>query len=92
MVADCAWPVEAKFLLQCVADDPLGREWGGPYPLHELATLLLAKGYDPVGDYGRKSELELPKHDPLADAMQSARVLHEAMRGELGGGISGSNQ
>lgn len=91
LVADCAWPVEARFLLQCIADHPVANEGWGPYPLHELASILLAKGYDPTADYGRLNEMELPKHNPLADAMQSARVLQQAMRGELGGGIHGTN-
>src|SRR3569833_2513776 len=27
LAADCAWPVEARFLAQCVDDDPSAREW-----------------------------------------------------------------
>jgi hypothetical protein len=33
MVADCAWPVEARFLAACVDDDPERRSWRGPLPL-----------------------------------------------------------
>lgn len=33
LAADCAWPVEANFLSECVALDPEAREWQGPYPL-----------------------------------------------------------
>ena len=73
--ADCAWPVEARFLIECVNDDPQGRRWEGPYPLHEIATLSLAKGYDPLADWEREPD-ELPKHNPLMDARQSARILH----------------
>lgn len=81
LVADCAWPVEARFLAACVDDDPGPREWGGPYPLHDLASIVLAKGGDPMATRER-TERELPIHDPLADARQSARLLVEALREE----------
>lgn len=79
MVADCCWPVEARFLAQCVDDKPLGREWSGPYPLHDLASVLLAKGVDPLVKRERQED-ELPEHHPLADAKQSARLLIEALK------------
>jgi hypothetical protein len=79
LVADCAWPVEARFLAQCVDDRPHHREWEGPYPLYELASFRLAAGFDPLGTFDRLPD-ELPAHDPLADARQSARLLVEALR------------
>ena len=54
MAAECAWPVEASFLLKCVRDDQEDRTWKGPYPLHDVATLLLAAGMDPMATYTRK--------------------------------------
>jgi hypothetical protein len=74
LLADCAWPVEARFLTQCVDDSPLARKWDGPYPLHDLASFLLANGRNPLEKYGR-IEGELPEHNPLCDAKQSARLL-----------------
>jgi hypothetical protein len=76
--ADCAWPVEARFLRECVTDALAEREWEGPYPLHDIATLMLAAGRDPLGHYERLPH-ELPAHDPLADARQSARLLIECL-------------
>lgn len=78
MVADCGWPVEARFLIQCVEDKPMEREWSGPYPFHELATLMIAMGQDPMETRDRIAG-ENPKHDPLADAVQSARLLMECL-------------
>lgn len=75
MVADCAWPVEARFLLDCIADNPRERQWNGPYPLLDLSGILIARGLDPVGRYERQSSDELPEHDPLADARQTARLF-----------------
>lgn len=78
LVADCAWPVEARFLAECVDDDPANRYWDGPYPLHDLASIRLAAGLDPLATEERRPN-ELPIHDPLADARQSARLLIEAL-------------
>ena len=79
LVADCGWPVEARFLAACVDQRPELRGWDGPYPLHELATFRLAAGFDPLATVERLPN-ELPAHDPLADARQSARLLLEALK------------
>lgn len=79
LVADCAWPVEARFLAACVDLLPNEREWLGPYPLHDLASILLATGADPLAITPRL-ENELPAHNPLNDARQSARQLAGALR------------
>lgn len=79
MAAECGWPVEARFLCECVDDDKLGRRWAGPYPLIEIASVMLAAGMDPMATYERTPS-ELPKHDPYADAVQSARLLFTALQ------------
>lgn len=77
LVADCCWPVEARFLAACV-DDFRAREWEGPYPLHDLASVLLALGRDPLATNERLPN-EKPAHHPLNDARQSARLLVAAI-------------
>jgi hypothetical protein len=79
LVADCLWPVEARFLIDCVNDDPINRNWDGPYPFVDVGSLRLAKGQDSLGTEERK-ENEKPAHHPLADARQSARLLLEALK------------
>lgn len=76
-VADCGWPVEARFLADCVNDEP-SRFWEGPYPLHDLASILLSKGTDPLEHMDRLPD-ESPIHNPLNDARQSARLLVNAL-------------
>lgn len=76
--ADCAWPVEARFLADCVDDNTENREWEGPYPLHEISTILFVAGIDPTGKFPRL-ENEEPAHHPTCDARQSARILIEAL-------------
>jgi hypothetical protein len=87
LFADCAWPVEARFLAACV-DDREDRYWQGPYPLHEIASLRLAAGFDPLATVDRRLG-ELPAHNPLADARQSARLLVEALKSRPTGDEAG---
>lgn len=77
LAADVPWPVESRFLAQCIDDDP-SRKWDGPYPLVDIASVRLAAGLDPLAKAGRLSD-ELPEHDPLCDARQSARLLIDAL-------------
>lgn len=79
LAADVAWPVEGHFLNQCIKDDEPGRKWLAPYPLIDVASVRLAKGLDPLAT-NHRFENELPQHDPLADARQSARLLLEALK------------
>ena len=76
--AECSYPVEANFLKFCVLDDYPNRRLAAPYPLHDISTVMLCAGKNPMENYGRL-ENELPKHDPLADARQSARLLLESL-------------
>lgn len=77
MFAECAWPVEAKFLTMSLHSTP-GMKWEGPYPLHDVASVMFASGMDPMKEYERLPS-ELPKHEPTADARQSARLLIDAL-------------
>lgn len=77
MAVECGWPVEAAFLEACVDDDTT-RNWEGPYPLHEIATYMVAAGMDPMAKYERTPS-EMPPHNPLSDARLSARLLSESI-------------
>lgn len=78
LAADCAWPVEAKFLLSCVADLGDVAVWDGPYPLLDISSMLAMIGRDPRTAVKRLPD-EVPAHDPLADARCSARQLRECL-------------
>lgn len=79
MAGECIWPVEANFIAACVRDEPQARKWAGPYPFHEIASVMLAAGMDPMATYERLPA-ELPAHNPLGDARLSARLLATALR------------
>lgn len=83
MAADCPWPVEARFLHDIIntrfGKHRLAHDFDGPYPLIDVASVRLAKGLDPL-ETGERLPCELPAHNPLADARQSARLLIEALK------------
>jgi hypothetical protein len=73
MVSDCGYPVETGFLSRCVVSGALSAD-DAPYPLLDISSLLLGRGYDPKQGFSRLPE-EMPAHNPLNDSRQSARVL-----------------
>ena len=80
LVSDVPWPVEARFLFDCVKDDP-SRIEDCPYPLLDVASILLAEGGGFATRTPRRQD-ELPAHNPLHDAKCSARQLIEALTGQ----------
>lgn len=79
MAAECGWPVEARFLQECISIHREDRNWKGPYPLHEIATVMACAGMDPMAKYER-TEQEKPEHHPVGDSRLSARLLFEALQ------------
>lgn len=80
MASECPWPVEARFLLQAAQENQGANDLqAGPYPLLDISSMLVAIGEDPLAPQPRL-ESELPPHDPLADATQSARILAQILR------------
>lgn len=78
LAADVSWPVEATFLQACLADS-WSRSGVTIYPLIDVASVRLGKKLDPLATLPRE-ENELPVHNPLCDARQSARLLKEALK------------
>jgi len=76
LIADCCFPVETNFLCDCLRKNPENRLINSPYPLYDLSSFLFAYGCDPLAEYDR-TENELPKHNSLNDARQSARLFKE---------------
>lgn len=80
MAGECIYPVETNFVATCIRDDEESRKWEGPYPFHEISSIMLAAGMDPHGTYTRIPGVETPVHHPLADTYLSARLLYTALR------------
>jgi len=70
IITDVGYPVETGFLREIQAY---------VYPLIDVSSVLLARGIDPTSTFDRL-ENELPKHHPLYDARQSARVFLEQFK------------
>ena len=83
VAAECGFPVEANFFRACILDDLAKRAYQGPFPLHEIATRVLAKCPDDkspqYAHLNRREPAELPAHNPLCDARQSARIWFESL-------------
>jgi hypothetical protein len=73
--ADCSCPVKSNFVYLGIKDDSI-RAYLVPYPIHEIGTVLLLNGLDPT-EYFERLDSELPVHNPVNDARQSARLLVE---------------
>jgi hypothetical protein len=86
LAADVPWPVEGRFLNACVDDNPRHfspnqREMEGPYPLIDIHSFRVLAPMTKESEFGPKRiEGELPEHNPLCDARQSARMLLMAIR------------
>lgn len=81
MVTDCPYPVESHFLRNAIlASDvnPSDLIKCSPYPVIDVASVLLARGWDPMGAYDRRPNEE-PAHNPLSDARQSVRLMLDAL-------------
>ncbi len=77
--AECLWPLEARFMIDCVKQHIDLRKWHGAYPFHEIASFMLAANMDPMKIYERIPD-ELPEHDPIGDCRLSARLFFEAIK------------
>jgi len=82
VVTHVPWPVEARFLLGAHHGDL----FAGPYPLLDVAPLLLAAGHDPTSVDGYLDAVGLPKppgspHHPLYDARAAERAFRHLIAG-----------
>ncbi|MDA8216826.1 MAG: hypothetical protein M0Z94_04330 [Dehalococcoidales bacterium] len=79
LVSEISWPVQTNFLSACVQDLPAQREKESEMLLYDLSTARLVRG---LGSADKEERLpdELPQHNPLADARQTARLFVAALK------------
>jgi hypothetical protein len=76
ILGDFQAPCEAGFFRQCVMEDINIREWQGPYPMHDLGTMLMVAGQDPDLDRFKYSGYNnLDKHNPIHDSITSGKTF-----------------
>ena len=79
-IAHCGSPVESGLFRRCVERDVTSRQFSGPFPLHELGTLLLSRALDPtsIDSVINEGRLTVPfsgvPHHPMYDAAAAAVV------------------
>jgi len=79
IIAHMGAPVETNFIRLMQDGGHIG-DWDAPYPLHDVATLLLAKGYKPdtvdgyLSDKGIAVDFDGTTHHPMYDALAAAAV------------------
>jgi DNA polymerase III alpha subunit (gram-positive type) len=83
IIAHIAHPVETGLFRDMIKAAP-GRDFNGPYPFIDVASVLLAKGFDPlsVDQYILKKKLSVPPespHHPLYDAHAALAVYIHLM-------------
>ena len=83
LIAHVAWPVEARLLLDMFPGEDI---WHGPFPLIDVSSVLLAKGFDPltVDGYLEAHSIDKPEgspHHPLYDARAAERCYRHLMAG-----------
>jgi hypothetical protein len=85
-IAHCGYPVESGLFSRCIAMQPEERAWSGPFPLHDVATLLLAKGRNPLSvdaylkEQGIAPEFNGATHHPMYDAVVAAQVWEDLLK------------
>lgn len=68
VVADVAFPVEARLFEKCILADREAREYNGPFPLVDVSSLLIARGIEPLTDRKTYSGLDNKKqHRAIED-------------------------
>ncbi|MBA2851797.1 hypothetical protein HNP86_001956 [Methanococcus maripaludis] len=85
VIAHCGAPVEATLFDELYKANVMG-EFDGPFPLHELATVLAVLGENPhsTDEYCKKYNIvidgvEGSTHDPEYDAMVALKVWNHCM-------------
>lgn len=73
-IAYVEYPVETRLFSTCVMHNLEERAFLGPFPLYDLSTLLVARGYDFNADLTTISDLDLVSHDALNDVKMMADV------------------
>lgn len=77
VLVDHGYPVEGNFLFECFMESFQRKaEFRIPYPVVDYASMRAGHHLDPVETLPR-NEVEVPVHNPLADARQTLRLALE---------------
>ena len=74
-IADVPIPVEANVFRKCVATDEQSRWNDAPFPLIDLASILMANNIDPLSDRNTLAQSTLTRHNAKNDVMITVEIL-----------------
>ena len=75
VIADVAYPVETGIFRKCIEKDKESREKLSPFPIYDLESFLVAKGYDKLADREKLAKTDLKRHDAMNDVDITIRIL-----------------
>ena len=83
-VAYVGYPVECRFLEACVRMNVSEHAFQAPFPLLDLSSILLAKGYDPLLNLEElvTEDVAGNKHNPLYDVEMAVMAWKHLMKTE----------
>ena len=70
-------PVESRLFMRCVMKNESERAFLGPFPLYDLSTLLVSKGFSFNPDMQALSGMPLKAHDAMNDVRMLAAVWNQ---------------
>lgn len=74
-IADVPVPVEANVFRKCVAMDEQSRWNDAPFPLIDLASILMANNIDPLADRNTLAQSTLTRHNAKNDVLLTVKIL-----------------
>ena len=82
------YPVEYRFLLDCQEASLEERYWQHPFPILDLASILIANGQDPSAYKSQlrkkvRSQADFAQHNPFDDAKLAALIAFEALNKQI---------
>jgi len=84
MIGDVCFPVETGLLTKCVKQNVDEYMFKAPFPLLDISSMLLVKGYDPLAE--RKllcDETETNEHNALFDARMSVTIWNKLIAKDI---------
>lgn len=70
-------PVESRLFTRCVMQNAAERTFLGPFPLYDLSTLLVLRGFSFNADIQALSGMNLKEHDAMNDVKMIAAVWNK---------------
>ena len=80
-ICDVGYPVEMRLFEKCVLLNEEERKWEAPFPMLDLSSILIAKGYAPLIDKEKMLEdfMEEREHCALYDVESTMAVWRKLM-------------